>query len=51
MSNPLAIETWTEYGVGMSFLAVRLYARIDVLGVRNLQLDDFFTVIAMVRRA
>jgi hypothetical protein len=48
MADSLTIETWTEFGVGMAFLLVRLYARVDILGFRRLQMDDFFAVMAMV---
>ncbi|KGO75892.1 hypothetical protein PITC_033380 [Penicillium italicum] len=47
-SDPLAIETFTEYGIGMVFLLVRLYARLHIGGLRGLRLDDVFAVSAMI---
>lgn len=44
----LTIETFTEYGIGMIFLLVRLYARLHIGGIRGLRLDDVFAVSAMV---
>jgi hypothetical protein len=47
-ANALTIETFTEYGIGMLFLLVRLYARLYVGGIRGLRLDDVFAVSGMV---
>ncbi|KAK4870076.1 hypothetical protein LT330_005130 [Penicillium expansum] len=44
----LTIETFTEYGIGMIFLLVRLYARLHIGGIRGLRLDDVFAVSAMI---
>ncbi|KAK9850191.1 hypothetical protein MYU51_012565 [Penicillium brevicompactum] len=46
--DSLTIETFTEYGIGMLFLAVRLYARLDMGGLRGLRLDDAFAAAGMV---
>jgi hypothetical protein len=47
-ADSLTIETFVEYGIGMIFLAVRLYARLTMGGLRGLQIDDVFAVAAMV---
>ncbi|OQE26158.1 hypothetical protein PENFLA_c007G03346 [Penicillium flavigenum] len=47
-ANALTIETFTEYGIGMLFLLVRLYARLYVGGIRGLRLDDVFAVSGMI---
>ncbi|KAJ5517066.1 hypothetical protein N7527_008626 [Penicillium freii] len=47
-ANSLTIETWTEYGIGMLFLTVRLYARLFVGGLGGLRLDDAFAVAGMI---
>jgi hypothetical protein len=46
--DALTIETFTEYGIGMLFLLVRLYARLYIGGLRGLGLDDAFAVAGMV---
>lgn len=47
-ADALTIETFAEYGIGMLFLLVRLYARLYVGGLRGLRLDDVFAVSGMV---
>lgn len=47
-AKALTIETFTEYGIGMIFLLVRLYARLHIGGLRGLRLDDVFAVSGMV---
>lgn len=44
----LTAETFAEYGIGMVFLLVRLFARCRLGGLRGLRLDDAFAVAAMV---
>ncbi|KAJ5199460.1 hypothetical protein N7491_011335 [Penicillium cf. griseofulvum] len=46
--DALTIETFTEYGIGMIFLLVRLYARLHIGGLRGLGLDDAFAVTGMI---
>ena len=46
--DPLTLEVFLEYGIGMSFLFLRFYARIRTFGVRGFGLDDGFTMLAMV---
>ncbi|KAJ5577709.1 uncharacterized protein N7459_006673 [Penicillium hispanicum] len=40
--------TFIEYGIGMTFLGIRLLVQIHLSGVRGLRLDDVFAVTAMV---
>lgn len=41
-------ECFAEYAIGTSFLLLRLFARVKMVGVRGFQLDDFFAVMAVV---
>lgn len=45
--NQLA-ECFAEYAIGTSFLLLRLFARVKMVGVRGLQMDDLFAVLAVV---
>ncbi|KAJ6072431.1 hypothetical protein N7467_010516 [Penicillium canescens] len=47
-ADALTVETFTEYGIGMLFLIVRLYARLTTGGIRGLRLDDAFAVAGMI---
>lgn len=40
-------ELWIEYGIGMVFFVLRFYARITIVGIRNLQWEDAFFGAAM----
>lgn len=48
MAENLNAETFSEYGIGMFFLILRLIARLSMGGFRGLRLDDAFAVLAMV---
>lgn len=48
MPENLTAETFVEYGIGIAFLLLRLFARIYIGGFRGLRLDDAFAVAAMV---
>ena len=41
-------ECFAEYAIGTCFLLLRLYARLRMSGVRNLQFDDAFTMLSIV---
>ncbi|RAO67939.1 uncharacterized protein BHQ10_003951 [Talaromyces amestolkiae] len=41
-------ETWALYGVGVLGAALRFVARIRRLGIRNLQVDDYLMVFAVI---
>lgn len=43
------IEAFTLLGVGLSILALRVYARINAVGIRGLEWDDHFMVLAAVK--
>ncbi|PKY07415.1 hypothetical protein P168DRAFT_279388 [Aspergillus campestris IBT 28561] len=47
-ANSLLIETFTEYAIGMCFLALKVFTRVHSFGIRGLQLDDLFAVLAMI---
>lgn len=46
-TTPFQAEAWTEYGIGVIILLLRLYARWKVVGFKW-QGDDWFTVAALV---
>lgn len=48
--KPLITEFWVEYAIGNVFLLLRFYARIKVLGVKSLQLDDYFAFAGFVSK-
>ncbi|KAL3484717.1 hypothetical protein BJX62DRAFT_248176 [Aspergillus germanicus] len=48
MAYDLNVETFSEYGVGIFFLLLRLVARLSMGGVRGLRLDDAFAILAMI---
>ena len=42
----LASETWSLYGVGVFFIALRTYARVHRVGMSGLQADDYLMLLA-----
>ena len=42
------IESWTEFAVGSIVVALRIYARSYVVGVRNFRVDDYLIVVMLV---
>lgn len=46
-ATPFQKEAWTEYGIGVVILFVRLFARHKVVGIRSWQGDDYFTIVAL----
>ncbi|CEL02129.1 hypothetical protein ASPCAL03301 [Aspergillus calidoustus] len=48
MAYDLNVETFSEYGVGIFFLLLRLVARLSMGGIRGLRLDDAFATLAMI---
>lgn len=44
----LKSEVWAWYGVGITWLLLRLFVRIRTLGLFHLQLDDFFAFLVLV---
>lgn len=51
MMNSLNVETFVEYAIGMSFLVLRMIARLNFGGLSGLRLDDAFAVAGIVRFA
>ncbi|KAL4912889.1 hypothetical protein BDW62DRAFT_215975 [Aspergillus aurantiobrunneus] len=47
-SSPYHTEAWAEYGVGVVVILARLFARVKVVGFKNWQGDDYFTIIALL---
>ncbi|KAF4212735.1 hypothetical protein CNMCM5878_000754 [Aspergillus fumigatiaffinis] len=47
-SKSFATETWVLYGVGILGTVLRFVARIRRLGVRNLQVDDYLMLFAVL---
>ncbi|KAL3463504.1 hypothetical protein BJX64DRAFT_256842 [Aspergillus heterothallicus] len=48
MAYNLNAETFSEYGIGIFFLLLRLIARLSFAGFRGLRLDDAFGILAMI---
>ncbi|KAF2764543.1 hypothetical protein EJ03DRAFT_244863, partial [Teratosphaeria nubilosa] len=48
MAYSLLAETFTEYGIALSFLLLRFFARIKMVGIRGLQLGDAFAAAATI---
>lgn len=48
MGDPIITETFVEYAIGMTFLFVRMFARLKFGGLQGLQIDDAFAGAAMV---
>ncbi|GAB1218289.1 hypothetical protein ATERTT37_007543 [Aspergillus terreus] len=46
--TPFQKEAWTEYGIGTVIILLRILARAKVVGVKNWQGDDYFTIIALL---
>ncbi|KAJ5144496.1 hypothetical protein N7476_005066 [Penicillium atrosanguineum] len=47
-TDGLIAEIFSEFGLGIFFLAVRLFVRLYLGGLRGLRLSDAFAVVAMV---
>lgn len=43
------VELWTLYSIGVAITILRTYARAKVVGLRNLQADDYLVWVAVVR--
>ncbi|KAJ5909069.1 hypothetical protein N7495_001751 [Penicillium taxi] len=48
MENVIVTETFVEYGIGMMFLVLRMFARLKFSGIRGLLIEDAFAGAAMV---
>ncbi|BCS27973.1 uncharacterized protein APUU_61021S [Aspergillus puulaauensis] len=47
-ATPFQKEAWIEYGIGVIVILFRLFARFKVVGFKNWQGDDYFSVIALI---
>ncbi|KAL2857359.1 hypothetical protein BJY01DRAFT_202662 [Aspergillus pseudoustus] len=47
-STPFQTEAWTEYSIGVVVILFRLFARFKVVGIKNWQGDDYFSIVALV---
>ncbi|KAL6229649.1 hypothetical protein BDW75DRAFT_235036 [Aspergillus navahoensis] len=47
-ATPFQKEAWTEYAIGVIVLLLRLFARLKVVGIRNWQGDDYFSIVALL---
>lgn len=45
---PILVEQWIMYPIGVCVSFLRLYARVRVVGWRNLYWDDLLSGLAMV---
>lgn len=46
--DPLTLESFLEYGIGMTFLFLRFFTRIRMFGIRHFEMEDLFTALAIV---
>lgn len=47
-TTPFQKEAWIEYGIGVVVILFRIFARIKVVGIKNWQGDDYFSVVALI---
>ena len=47
MATPFQTEAWTEYGIGIIILFLRIFARCRLVGL-DWDGDDYFAVAAVV---
>ncbi|KAL2823777.1 hypothetical protein BDW59DRAFT_148324 [Aspergillus cavernicola] len=47
MPFPTQKEAWTEYGIGVLVIMLRIFARFKVVGVKNWQGDDYFCILVL----
>ncbi|BAE65559.1 unnamed protein product [Aspergillus oryzae RIB40] len=46
-ATPFQKEAWTEYGIGVIILLLRIVARVRVVGFKNWQGDDYFVFVVL----
>jgi len=44
----LVVETWVEYSIATLVVLLRYYTRIRMVGIRNLDYDDYIMPVAWV---
>lgn len=47
MATPFQTEAWTEYGLGVIVILLRIFARWRIIGF-NWQGDDYFAVLCLI---
>ncbi|KAF4773122.1 hypothetical protein HER10_EVM0003808 [Colletotrichum scovillei] len=47
MATPFQTEAWTEYGLGVLIILLRIFARWKIVGF-NWQGDDYFAILCLV---
>ncbi|KAL3462422.1 hypothetical protein BJX64DRAFT_139983 [Aspergillus heterothallicus] len=47
-ATPFQTEAWTEYSIGVVVILFRLFARFKVVGIKNWQGDDYFSIVAII---
>jgi hypothetical protein len=47
-ATPFQTEAWTEYGIGVVVILLRMFARTKVVGIKNWQGDDYFSVVTLI---
>jgi hypothetical protein len=47
--HKFAVESWTLYSIGLSATLLRTYARVRVVGMRNLHAADYIVWVGVVR--
>lgn len=48
MADAFNREAFTLLGIGTAIVGLRTYARISMVGIRRLMLDDYLMVLALV---
>lgn len=48
MADDFTKEAFTLLGVGVAVVALRTYARLTSVGIRNFMLDDYLMLLAVV---
>lgn len=47
MATPFQTEAWTEYGLGVLVILLRIFARWKIVGF-NWQGDDYFAILCLI---
>ena len=47
-NNNFAVEAWTIFAIAVFFVALRCLVRIQNVGIRKLELDDWLMNVALV---
>ncbi|EAW12317.1 uncharacterized protein ACLA_062820 [Aspergillus clavatus NRRL 1] len=47
-ATPFQTEAWTEYGLGVVIILGRIFARWKIVGIKNWQGDDWFSIVSLM---